>query len=148
MEQKATTNSPNSILAETIPYQLLIDLRDNYIANKHKLLSPYPANQETKSIWFELDDKMKFFLRQILEDEAVSGLRIHFIQYPERQTTMYGYTVPPDPNDVNKLSVALVTTKKESEQRHPDYPENKADKMMIFAAPLNHGQLCPQKCNT
>lgn len=137
----------DTFVARPIPYQLLNDLHDNYIANKHKFLTTHFLKQETKSIWFSIDD-IQHFLDEIRNDTRVSGIRMYFIQYPERQTEMYGVQIPPDVNDVNQLSIALVTTKEEGTSRHPDYPESESSKLLILAAPYNHGQLCPTKCNS
>ena len=85
-----------------IPYKLLTELHSLYLSRKHKILSDdISTKDETKEVWFELNDEMKNFLNEVLTDENVSGFRVYFITYPEKTTVMHGVSVPANSDDVN-----------------------------------------------
>ena len=69
--------------------------------------------------------------------------------YPQKQANMYGVLVPVNSDDVNQLKISIVTTKdgNSNGRRHVDYPESKTGTKMLLAPPMNHGELCPQKCS-
>ncbi len=136
-EQALTTN---------IPYRTLIDLNRKYIDGKHRILSAGMAKQETISIWFELDEDLRNFLRETLTDTKVTGVRMYFLQYPKTQITMDGNIIPEKLIDVDQLNVGIVTTEKVGEY-HVDYPISSTKTNLLVAPPLNHGSLCPQICN-
>jgi hypothetical protein len=130
-----------------IPYQVVTDLNALYLDRKHKILSAdLTTKEETKSVWFKLDDSMKSFLKEVISDTKVSGIRVYFMAYPEKQIEMHGVTIPVDPNDVGQLTIGLVTTSAAGE-RNPDYPESSSGFKMLVAPPMNHGELCPNKCD-
>lgn len=131
-----------------IPYQVVLDLHNLYLQKKHPVLSAgLSVKEDTKSIWFELNKGMRDFLNEVLTDPKVSGIRVYFMAYPEQQTEMHGVKIPVDPNDVNQLTIGLVTTSNAAEGKHPDYPETSEGFKMLVAPPMNHGELCPQKCD-
>jgi hypothetical protein len=129
-----------------IPYRTLIDLNRNYIDKKHRVLSATMTKEETKSIWFELDDALRSFLRETLADSKVTGIRMYILQYPQTQTEMDSKTVPEKMIDVNQLTVGIVTTEKLGNYQ-VDYPTSSTDTKLLFAPPVNHGSLCPQQCD-
>lgn len=133
-------------LTSNIPYRTLIDLNRNYIDGKHKVLSAQMTKDETKSIWFELDDTLKSFLTETLTDPKVTGIRMYILQYPKTQTEMDGSTVPVNMIDVNQLTVGIVTTEKVGSSQR-DYPTSSSNTKLLFAPPVNHGSLCPQQCD-
>lgn len=133
-----------------IPYEVVMDLAARYVSHKHGLLSADLASKhETKEVWFELNQEMRDFLNEVLTDKDVSGIRVYFMAYPPQQTIVHGVTIPIDPNDVNQLTIGFVTTKAGdgTGRRHEDYPESKSGIKMLLAPPMNHGELCPQKCD-
>ena len=130
-----------------IPYKVVLDLHDLYLQKKHPVLSAgLSVKEETKSIWFELDTSMRSFLNEVLNDSVVSGIRVYLMAYPEKQIEMEGVNIPLDPNDVGQLTIGLVTTKADG-GKNPDYPESSSGFKMLVAPPMNHGELCPTKCN-
>lgn len=133
-----------------IPYDVVMDLHKRYTSHKHRLLSADLATKpETKEVWFELNQEMRDFLNEVLTDKDVSGIRLYFMAYPPQQTILHGVTIPIDPGDVNQLTIGMVTTKAGdgTGRRHVDYPESKSGMKMLMAPPINHGELCPQKCD-
>jgi hypothetical protein len=144
------TENQKSANTGNIPYDVLLDLHNLYLSKKHGLLSAdLTTKEETKSVWFELDAGMRNFLKEVSSDPLVSGIRVYLMAYPEKQTIMHGVNIPVDPNDINQLTIGLVTTKAGdgTGRRHEDYPESKTGVKMLLAPPVNHGELCPQKCD-
>lgn len=138
----------NLVPSGNIPYALMLDLHDIYLQGKHKLLSnDLQQKEDTKTIWFELNDEMREFLTATLNDHIVTGIRIYFMAYPNSQAQMHGMRIPSDPNDVSQLTIGLVTTSTDSEGKHPDYPETTSKIKMVIAPPINHGELCPNRCD-
>jgi hypothetical protein len=133
-----------------IPYDVLMNLANRYSGHKHRLLSAdLGSKPETKEVWFELNQQMRDFLTEVLTDKDVSGIRMYLMEYPSQQTIIHGVTIPIDPNDVSQLTIGMVTTKAGdgTGRRHEDYPETKSGIKMLLAPPMNHGELCPQKCD-
>lgn len=131
-----------------IPYQTVLDLHDLYLKQKHKVLSAdLKTKEDTKSIWFELNAEMRNFLTEVLNDKDVSGLRVYFMAYPDKQTDFDGVLIPNNPMDVGQITIGLVTTSTSANGKHPDYPESSNNFKMLIAPPMNHGELCPQKCD-
>lgn len=144
------TDTQKTTASGNIPYKLILDLHDRYLQGKHKFLSTdLQTKEETKTIWFELNAEMRGFLTETLNDKNVSGIRVYFMTYPKTQTLMEGVTIPVDANDVNQLTIGLVTTQAGdgTGRRHEDYPESATGIKMLLAPPMNHGELCPQKCD-
>ena len=141
------TDISKAAASANIPYAVVQDLHQLYLNRKHKFLSTdLQTKEETKSIWFELNPEMRDFLTEVLNDKVVSGIRVYLMAYPAEQTIMHSVTIPADPADVNQLTIGLVTTKAAG-GKHPDYPETGSGFKMLLAPPMNHGELCPTKCN-
>lgn len=131
-----------------IPYQIVLALHDLYLQRKHKFLSTdLQTKEETKSIWFELNTEMRDFLNEVLNDKDVSGIRLYLMAYPATQTDFDGVIIPADLNDIGQLTIGMVTTTTSADGKHPDYPESSGGFKMLVAPPMNHGELCPQKCD-
>lgn len=129
-----------------IHYDTLLLLHQRYLDNKRKILNNGSQKEETKFIWFKLDTSMRSFLKEILADENVNGLKAYILQYPEHQTQMGAEIIPINPDDVNQLTIGFVTTKDDGGRR-VDYPESiKTNSPMLLAPPMNHGELCPRIC--
>lgn len=146
------TDSQKAAASGNIPYRVVLDLHNLYLQKKHPVLSTdLKTKEETKSIWFKLDATMRDFLNEVLNDKDVSGIRVYLMAYPEKQIEIEdGTLIPVDPKDVGQLTIGLVTTKAEGEgedARNPDYPESSRGFKMLVAPPINHGELCPQKCD-
>jgi len=142
------TDSQKAAASGNIPYQTILQLHDRYLQRKHRFLTTdLGTKEETKTIWFELNADMRGFLTEVLNDSDVSGIRVYFMAYPEKQIDIDGTLIPIDPYDVNQLTIGLVTTKTDSQGKHPDYPESSNKVKMLVAPPMNHGELCPQKCD-
>ncbi len=142
------TNSQKAKDSGNIPYQTILQLHDRYLQRKHKFLTTdLGTKEETKTIWFELNADMRNFLTEVLNDSDVSGIRVYFMAYPEKQIEIDGTLIPIDPNDVNQLTIGLVTTSNAAGGKHPDYPQSIGGVKMLVAPPMNHGELCPQKCD-
>ena len=143
------------IATGNIKYDTLLALHKNYLESKRKTLIGAHGKAETKFIWFPLDEAMRQFLEQVLTQPEVTGVKAYILQYPPVQTDYAGDKVPIKVEDVNQLTIGFVTTKSEGGSDMRDFPEadikmngNKdvPDDIMVFAPPLNHGQLCPQIC--
>jgi hypothetical protein len=144
------TNNQNPVNSGNIPYDTLLALHEIYKQKKHHILSAdLNTKQETREIWFELNQEMKDFLAEALKDGNVTGIRVYLMAYPDQPTVMDGTTIPVNPSDVSQLTVGLVTTKAGdgTGRRHVDYPESKNGTKMLLTPPMNHGELCPQQCN-
>jgi hypothetical protein len=140
--------------AGLIPYDLLLLLHQIFLARKHQILSedlPSTAHMpvDTKSILFKIDrtnpqDPVLNFLREIINDNEVDGLRIYLCAYPHAQM-MYpissGTTIniPHKIEYVSKTTLCLVGTAKIDNTDHQDI----YDKVFFAPPPLNHGTLCP-----
>ena len=132
--------------AASIPYKTLRSLHQNYLNGKHKLLPGNTAAGDTKSVWFELNDAMRDFLKKALEDPNVDGIRAYILQYPPKQTDMDGEVIPKNEDDVNQLSIGFVSTT-QSAGGSVDYAKLSNDKKEgALPEALNHGELCPRNC--
>ncbi len=134
------------LASANIHYKTLIDLHNNYLNEKHKLLPGNTPEGDTKSIWFELNDSMRKFLHEVLEDTNVDGIRAYIIQYPSQQREMDGELIPKKVEDISQLSIGFVTTTSKDGRRVDYYESKNEEKVLVLAPPMNHGELCPRLC--
>jgi hypothetical protein len=134
-------------MSATISYKTLQELHQLYVNGKHQILSRDMDKPDTKNIWFELNDSMRTFLKEVLENKDINGIRMYFLQNPKTQEEMNGELIPTNKIDVDQLSIGLVATKPralasmstEDDPTTPGEDDPTVD-------PLNHGTLCPQLC--
>lgn len=140
-------NELKTPVSGNIPYDTVLKYHQLYLDGKHPSLSrTIGSKPETEKIWFKLDDSMRKFLNEVINDPEVSGIRVYFMTYPDKQEAASdGTLIPQNPNDVSQLTIGLVTTR-ENAGCQDDYPETKEGFKMLLAPPMNHGELCPQQC--
>ncbi|MFZ1530178.1 MAG: hypothetical protein WAT19_15600 [Ferruginibacter sp.] len=109
-----------------INYADLIDLHDNYVKDKWPLLSAPIKKDDTKSVWFEMNQELRDSLNDILADPAVNGIRFYFTAYPN--------SYPTDPNIENRLSIGYVATIDDNGKTVDDPTGH---------SPMNHPELSP-----
>lgn len=132
-------------MSANISYKALQDLHQLYLKGKHRILSEPMGKEDTKSIWFELNDSLRQFLKDVLEKDGISGIRMYFLQNPNTQTEIDGELLPVDKLDVDQLSIGLVATKQLQGLSGDSSTTSGTDDFEV--PPLNHGTLCPQKCD-
>jgi hypothetical protein len=134
-------------MSAIISYKTLQELHTLYVNGKHQVLSKDLGKEDTKNIWFELNDPMRKFLKEVLEKDGINGIRLYFLQNPDTQTDMNGELIPENKIDVDQLCVGLVATKARATQnlnRDADPATTGEDDLTVD--PINHGTLCPQLC--
>lgn len=137
-------------MSATISYKTLQELHDMYVKGKHQILSRDMDKPDTKNIWFELNEPMRKFLREVLDNEGINGIRMYFLQNPNTQVDMNGALIPTNKEDVDQLSVGLVATR--PRQTESINMMSRSDEPTVpgeddpTVEPVNHGSLCPQVC--
>ena len=134
-------------MSANISYKTVQELHELYVKGKHQVLSQGMGKEDTKNIWFELNEPMKKFLTEVLQKDGINGIRMYFLQNPENQMDMNGERIPANIDDVNQLSVGLVATKaKETQSMSRDGDPEVPGEDDPTVDPVNHGSLCPQIC--
>ena len=135
-------------MSANISQKALEELHQLYLNGKHRILSePLKTKEDTKTIWFELNEPMRQFLTDVLSKADITGIKMYFLQNPETQKDIDGdgKLIPANELDVNQLSVGLVATKKTDSQNRALSASGFGEED-FEVPPINHGTLCPQIC--
>jgi hypothetical protein len=128
-----------------IDYHIMRDiLHVNYLGEKHQKLSEIIGKEETKTIWFDINN-IRDFLTNILGDGAVTGIRVYLCGYGDEVISHPHGNIPHDDSFVNQLTIGFVATRQVG-GRHLDYHTSESKQSLLVAPPQNHGELCPTKC--
>lgn len=134
-------------MSANISYKTVQELHELYVKGKHQVLSKGMGKEDTKNIWFELNEPMRKFLTEVLQKDGINGIRMYFLQNPDSQMDMNGERIPANLDDVNQLSVGLVATKaRETQSMSRDGDPEVPGEDDPTVDPVNHGSLCPQIC--
>ena len=134
-------------MSANISYKALLELHENFVNGKNRILSDQIKKDDTRTIWFELNDTMKQFLTDVLNKDGITGIKMYFLQNPAEQKDIDGdgKLTPANEMDVNQLSVALVATKKSDSLTRSGSASSFGEED-FEVPPVNHGTLCPQVC--
>ena len=133
-------------MSANISNKALEALHQLYINGKHRILSEPIGKEDTKTIWFELNEPMRQFLKDVLEKDGISGIKMYLLQNPPTQTEIDGALMPTNKLDVNQISVGLVATRLTGSQSR-DASSSGFGEDDFEVPPINHGTLCPQVCS-
>ena len=134
-------------MSANISYKALLELHELYLNGKNKILSGQIGKEDTRTIWFELNEPMKQFLTDVLNKDGITGIKMYFLQNPDKQIDIDGdgKLTPANELDINQLSVGLVATKKTDSLSRGDSASSFGEED-FEVPPINHGTLCPQIC--
>jgi hypothetical protein len=136
MKDTITTDSAN------IPYKVLKALSKRYKKEKKSKLNPGLGKEDTNAIFFENNIILKEICQKIIDNKA-SGIRFYLGAYDKKVVNEAGTGVmlPHDPRYVKQVTLAFVTTIKDSSGN--DVDDTSDEKNVFILSPVNNGKLCP-----